>query len=67
MLKVVVVSPRYKIVHMNKNAMMEIEKMEKFVMKLKFKLHTHGCNCVQEYPYCIGTMMFFRFIKWHQC
>jgi len=56
----VVVGPRYNIVHMNKKAMMEIEqmeKMEKCVMKLKFKLHTHGCNCVQEYPYCIGTMM----------
>jgi soluble P-type ATPase len=58
--KVVIVGPRHNIVHMNKKAMMEIEqmeKMEKCVMKLKFKLHTHGFNCVQEYPYCIGTMM----------
>ncbi len=38
----VVVGPRYNIVHMNKKTMMEIEQMEKCVMKLKLKLHTHG-------------------------
>jgi hypothetical protein len=53
----VVVGPRYNIVHMNKKTMMKIKQMEKCVMKLKFKLHTHGCNCVQEYPYFIRTIM----------
>jgi hypothetical protein len=42
---------------MNKKTMMEIEQMEKCVMKLKLKLHTHGWNCVKKYPYSIGTMM----------
>jgi hypothetical protein len=41
---VVLVGLRYNIVHMNKKTMMEIEQMEKCVMKLKLKLQTHGCN-----------------------
>jgi hypothetical protein len=58
--KTIVVGPRYNIVRMNKKTMMgieQLERMEKCVMKFKFKLHTHGYNCVREYPYPIGTMM----------
>ncbi len=46
----VVVGPRYNIIHMNKKTMMEIEqmeKMEKFVMKLKFKLHNKCSTWLQ--------------------